>query len=37
MATGFNGYGTKPIQIREFTEEVRAIIDKFVSTSAGRA
>jgi DNA-binding response OmpR family regulator len=37
MATGFNGYGTKPIQIREFTEEVRAIIDRCVDTSAGGA
>jgi DNA-binding response OmpR family regulator len=37
MAAGFNGYGTKPIQIKEFTEEVRAILDRCIGTSASGA
>lgn len=37
MAAGFNGYTAKPIQIREFTEEVRTILDRCVGTSAGGA
>jgi hypothetical protein len=34
---GFNGYGTKPIQIRGFTEEVRTIVDRYAGTSADGA
>jgi DNA-binding response OmpR family regulator len=37
MAAGFKGYGTKPIQIREFADEVRTILDRCVGTSAGGA
>jgi hypothetical protein len=37
MAAGFKGYGTKPIQIRGFTEEVRTILDRCVGTSTGGA
>ena len=37
MAAGFDGYGTKPIQIRGFTEEVRTILDRYASKSADGA
>ena len=37
MAAGFKGYGTKPIQIREFAEEVRTILDRSSGTNAGGA